>query len=106
MPDLLRTIEFQGTSAGQPVLDAVSFLREAEGDTTTSRMRQAPLDVVSRPWRRFVLGNKRSVDRRYYTFCTLERLQDSLRSCDVFVSPSQRWSDHELSFTTIMVVVN
>ena len=24
MPDLLRTIEFQGTSAGQPVLDAVA----------------------------------------------------------------------------------
>ncbi len=93
MPDLLRTIEFQGTSAGQPVLDAVSFLREAEGDTTTSRMRQAPLDVVSRPWRRFVLGNKRSVDRRYYTFCTLERLQDALRRRDVFVLPSERWSD-------------
>src|SRR6266566_8914085 len=93
MPDLLRTIEFQGTSAGQPVLDAVSFLREAEGDTTTSRMRQAPLGIVSRPWRRFVLGSKRSVDRRYYTFCTLEQLQDALHRRDVFVSPSERWSD-------------
>jgi len=88
------------------VLDAVRFLREAEDDATMARMRQAPLGVVCRPWRRFVLGSKRSIDRRYYTFCTLERLQDSLRSCDVFVSPSQRWSDHELSFTTIMVVVN
>jgi len=58
-----------------------------------ARMRKAPLGVVSRPWRRLVLGSKRSVDRRYYTFCTLERLQDALRRRDVFVSPSERWSD-------------
>lgn len=31
--------------------------------------------------------------RRYYTFCTLERLQDALRRRDVFVAPSERWSD-------------
>jgi hypothetical protein len=90
MPDLLRTIEFQATTAGQPVLDAVRFLREAEGDMAMARMRQAPLGVVNRPWRPFVLGSKRSIDRRYYTFCTLERLQDALRRRDVFVSPSER----------------
>jgi len=33
------------------------------------------------------------VDRRYYTFCTLERLQDALRRRDVFVAPSERWGD-------------
>jgi TnpA family transposase len=92
MPALLRTIEFQGTGAGQPVLDAVRFLRESETQKSP-RMRQAPLGVVSRPWRRFVLSANRDVDRRYYTFCTLERLKDALRRRDVFVSPSERWSD-------------
>lgn len=75
----IRHMIGEGTAAGQPVLDAVRFLRDAEGDTTMTRMRQAPLGVISRPWRRFVLGNKRSIDRHYYTFCTLERLQDALR---------------------------
>ena len=49
--------------------------------------------MVSRPWRRFVLGAQHAVDRRYYTFCTLERLQDALRRRDVFVAPSERWGD-------------
>jgi hypothetical protein len=31
LPALLRSITFQGSTAGQPVLRALSFLREAEG---------------------------------------------------------------------------
>ena len=92
MPALLRTIQFQGTSAGRSVLDALRFLRELEAEKAP-RMRRAPLGVVSTPWRRFVLGANHDVDRRYYTFCTLERLQDALRRRDVFVAPSERWSD-------------
>jgi TnpA family transposase len=92
MPALLRTIQFQGTSAGRSVLDAVRFLRELEAEKTP-RMRRASLGVVGTPWCRFVLCANHDVDRRYYTFCTLERLQDALRRRDVFVAPSERWSD-------------
>ncbi len=92
MPALLRTIQFQGTSAGRSVLEALRFLRELQVEKTP-RMRRAPLGVVSAPWRRFVLGANHDVDRRFYTFCTLERLQDALRRRDVFVAPSERWSD-------------
>jgi hypothetical protein len=74
------------------MLEALRFLCELEVEKTP-RMRRAPLGVVSKPWRRFVLGANHDVDRRYYTFCTLERLQDALRRRDVFVAPSERWSD-------------
>ena len=33
------------------------------------------------------------MDRRAYTLCAMERLQDSLRRRDVFVSKSERWGD-------------
>jgi hypothetical protein len=33
------------------------------------------------------------VDRRAYTLCTLERLQESLRRRDVFVARSDRWGN-------------
>jgi len=71
---------------------ALRFLAELEGEKLP-RLRQAPLAVVNRPWRRFVLGPHHRVDRRYYTFCTLERFQDALRRRDVFVAPSERWGD-------------
>ncbi len=92
LPALLRTITFDGTEAARPVLDALAFLRGGE-ERREPRMRDAPLGVVTRPWRRLVLAPPRVVDRRFYTFCVLERLQDALRRRDVFTTPSERWGD-------------
>jgi TnpA family transposase len=44
-------------------------------------------------WRRRVLPQDQAVDRRAYTLCVVERLQDSLRRRDVFVPQSERWGD-------------
>lgn len=93
LPKLLHTINFQATQAGQPVLAALDFLRRIEGTRRPLTVEEAPLAVVSKAWRRLVIGDDHRVDRRYYTFCTLERLQDALRRRDVFLAPSGRWRD-------------
>jgi len=95
LPRLLETVPFSGTVAGRPVLDALVFLRCIEGERRP-RMREAPQSVVSRPWRRLVRPHRGAVDRRAYTFCVLERLQDGLHRRDLFVAPpapSERWDD-------------
>ena len=52
LPALLRTIQFEGTPAGESVLAAIKYLREVEqGATKTS---DAPTAIVSRGWRRYV----------------------------------------------------
>src|SRR5688572_7289875 len=57
-------------------------------------MQQAPLDVVPSAWRRLVKPPRQAeVDRRAYTLCSMECLQDSLRRRDVFVSRSERWGN-------------
>jgi hypothetical protein len=117
MPLLLNTIHFEGTSAGKPVLEAWEFLKCLEertqerierlerqdgpnqarrpGGPGRPAMGQAPRAVVTRPWKPFVFHarSRHQADKRYYTFCTLERLQNGLRHRDVFVSPSERWGD-------------
>jgi Tn3 transposase DDE domain len=50
-------------------------------------------EVVNRAWRRLVFEPNGQIDRRFYTFCVLERLQDSLERRDVWVSPSERWGN-------------
>jgi TnpA family transposase len=91
-PCLLRTITFQATQAGRPLIQALHVLAGLE-DQRESDLSQAPLDVVSRAWRRFVIGPDQTIDRRAYTLCVLQRLQDSLRRRDVFVNRSERWGD-------------
>ncbi|MDP9381326.1 MAG: Tn3 family transposase, partial [Chloroflexota bacterium] len=92
LPRLLDVISFKGTEAGGPVLEALEFLRSLEGKRQP-RMHAAPIRIVNRSWRSMVLGSEGQIDRRGYTFCVLERLQDALRRRDVYVSPSERWGD-------------
>ncbi len=92
VPELLRTIGFEGGRAGQPVLRALEFLRSIEGRSKPD-MGDAPQDVVNRAWHRLVFDSNGQIDRRFYTFCVLERLQDNLERRDVWVSPSERWGN-------------
>ncbi len=91
-PALLRTIEFTSNEAGKPVLKALTFLRDLEGQKHPD-LSQAPMEVVPASWKRHVAPTGKPIDRRYYTFCVLERLHEALRRHDVFVEESTRWGD-------------
>ena len=92
LPKLLETISFESTQAGQPVLKAWKFLASLEGQRKPD-MSKAPLDVVPAAWKRLVVGSDKQVDRRAYTLCVLEQLQDALRRRDIYVVASERWGD-------------
>jgi len=89
---LLEAVEFAPTNASRPVAEAIHFLKAIEGQTRPD-MSQAPRAVLTPAWERLVIGPEGRVDRRLYTFCALERLQDSLRRRDLFVPTSRRWGD-------------
>jgi hypothetical protein len=93
LPQLIETIEFQGTEASKPVLEALTFLKSIEGQKKPD-LSQIPLAVVdSKSWYRLIVTDTGEIDRRAYTFCVLEQLRAALRRRDVFVVPSHRWRD-------------
>jgi len=94
-PKLVATMEFQAVEAGQSILAAITFLKGMEGKPKpVPKMADAPSEVVNRAWHSLVYQqHHRPYDRRYYTFCVLERLQEALKKREVFISPSERWAD-------------
>ena len=98
-PALLRTIKFASNAAGKPVLKALTFLKDLEGQKQPA-MDGAPMEVVPASWKRHVAPTDKPVDRRYYTLCVLERLHDALRRHDVFVEESSRWGDPRAKLLT------
>ena len=92
LPALLETVEFAMTDAGRPTSEAFAFLKTIEGQKRPD-MSQAPQALLTPAWERVVIGPEDQVDRRLYTFCVLERLQDGLRRRDLFVPASRRWGD-------------
>ena len=63
-------------------------------------LSQAPMEVVPASWKRHVAPADQPIDRRYYTFCVLERLYEALRRHDVFVDESTRWGDPRAKLLT------
>ncbi|MCP4304390.1 MAG: Tn3 family transposase, partial [bacterium] len=92
LPEVLRQVRFSATPSGKPILEALAFLRAIDGKTPPN-LSEVPLDIVNRPWRRLVLSKDDGIDRSAYTLCVLERLQDSLRRRDLYVTASDRWND-------------
>jgi TnpA family transposase len=92
LPALLGAVEFTATGASRPVIEAIHFLKTIEGQKRPD-MSRAPRTLLTPAWERLVIGPEGRLDRRLYSFCTLERLQDGLRRRDLFVPASRRWGD-------------
>jgi TnpA family transposase len=89
---LLHDIKLKAAPAGKNILNAFDHL----GSVISSRkpfLDNAPLDIVTNPWRRLVLDKEERVNKRGYTLCFIARLQDALRRRDIYVENSERWGD-------------
>ena len=92
LPDLLAAVDFRGTEAAAPVLEALEFLNET-GWKGRHVPDDAPLAAVGRGWDRLLSDGNGRVDRKAYALGVVEALGDSLKRRDVYVAPSERWAD-------------
>lgn len=93
LPALLRTITFGASPAGQPLLEALEYMRTMGLDAGRKKsIPDPPLNIVNSAWRKDVMGSGK-VDLKAYTFCLLDRVRTALRRRDLFVSPSVRYAD-------------
>ena len=92
LPQLLNGIEFKAAPAGATTIDAVNFLASL-GNSHKQILENPPLEILSTPWKRLVFDKEGRVNKRGYTLCFLDKLQDSLRRRDVYVENSDRWGD-------------
>ncbi len=89
---LLNNIRFESAPAGASTMDALNYLTEL-GPTRKQTLDDAPLEIISKPWRPLVFDKQGRVTKRGYTLCFLDKLQDSMRRRDVYVDNSDRWGD-------------
>lgn len=91
-PNLLKHIEFKGSPAGEALLKAMEYLISLEGKNQLN-LKKAPLGIVTKPWKRLIVNKEGLVNKRGYTLCILEQIQDKLKRRDIYVEPSNRWGD-------------
>jgi hypothetical protein len=97
LPSLLRTPRFGATLAGQPVLEALEYLRKVEAKGS-AQAGNPPRQIVMGVWRRYLPEGDSKLDWKAYVFCCLDRLRSALRRRDLFVQPSFRYGDARIGF--------
>lgn len=91
LPLLLRTVMFGSSPAGQPLMEAIGYLKGLDGNDKKTAP-DAPVDIVDSAWHGHVIRDE-TVDPQAYTLCFLDRLRKGLRRRDIFVTPSVRYAD-------------
>lgn len=92
MPKLLQEIPLEAATAGAHTLEAFNFLK----NITNYRkhfINNAPIGIISKSWEKLIYDSDGRLTKKGYCLCFLDRLQDSLRRRDVYVSGSDRWGD-------------
>ncbi|MEZ2390629.1 Tn3 family transposase [bacterium RCC_150] len=96
-PQVLAAVTFSGGTAAAGLLDAVEILRGLNATGARRVPADAPTGFVPARWRGYLetaatSGNSNAY-RHYWELCTLLALRDGLRTGDVFVPGSRRYSD-------------
>ncbi len=96
-PQVLAAVTFAGGTAAAGLLDAVDILRGLNATGARRVPADAPAGFVPARWRGYLetaaASGNTSAYRHYWELCTLLALRDGLRSGDVFVPGSRRYSD-------------
>ncbi len=73
-------------------MEALNYL-SGPGILSKKFFENPPSQIITSSWKRLVFEKDSRVNKRAYTLCFLDKLQDSLRRRDVYVPCSDRWSD-------------
>ena len=96
-PQVLAAVTFAGGTAAAGLLDAVEILRGLNATGARRVPADAPTGFVPVRWRGYLetaaTSGNTSAYRHYWELCTLLALRDGLRTGDVFVPGSRRYSD-------------
>lgn len=91
IPTLLKHIAFGASPAGKSVVEGFEWLKLHE--LRVKPKPDAPSDVITKPWQRYVLNNDSDINIKAYTLCVFDELRKALRRRDIFVNPSWRYAD-------------
>ncbi|MBH0159156.1 Tn3 family transposase, partial [Fictibacillus sp. 5RED26] len=94
-PTLLRVLEFHSTKSNESLLQAVEIIRGMNESGKRKVPTEAPLDFVSKRWKKHLYEADGTINRHYYEMAVLTELREHVRSGDVSIVGSRQYRDFE-----------
>jgi TnpA family transposase len=94
LPKLMKAIEFQATSAGQPVIMPWNFLKDMESNGRKNKFKNAPTVGISSNWNKVVIkGSVNKVNPCAYNFWAVKKMIEGIKTHDIYVADSAKYGD-------------
>jgi hypothetical protein len=93
-PQFLETLSFQSHQDDDTVREAIAVCRSLNAANQRKLPANVPIDLVTDNGRRFVMPQDQPT-RRAYELCMLSTLRAKLRSGDIYLPNSRRYTDPE-----------
>ena len=94
---LLATLQFQARGSDSGLLIALNLVHEIHLGRRRKLPDDAPTEFIPEPWQPYVRSGQ-ELDRRYYELAALWLLRQQLRSGDIYLAQSRRFSELETYF--------
>ena len=94
-PKLLNILEFKSSQANEPILKALDIIRDLNETGKRKIPSDAPIEFVSKRWKRYLYDDDGSINRHYYEMAALSELREHVRAGDISISGSRQYMDFE-----------
>ena len=94
-PTLLNSLDFHSVKSSSPLLKALEVIRKLNASGKRKVPDEAPLDFVSKRWRKHVFEKDGTISRHYYEMAALTELRNQIRSGDIYVTGSHQYKDFD-----------
>jgi TnpA family transposase len=90
LPDLLTALEFTGTSAAKPVLQAIEALKQMDAEGRRRLPTDVPMDFLPDEWHQAIAAAKVHTAKHLWELSLAEQMRKLLRSSDLSVPGSRQ----------------
>jgi len=99
LDDALDVLDSVIADIGREAIRHLAAIRS----TRSQHIDDAPMAIITGPWKRFCYGKDGHLSLEGYTLCVMNKLQDSLRRRDIHVARSERWGDPRAKLLQVQV---
>jgi len=92
-PTLLKLLKFNSTKANEPVIEAINIIRELNDTGKRKVPIDAPVEFISKRWKKHLYDSDGSINRHYYEMSVLTELREHVRSGDISITGSRQYRD-------------
>jgi TnpA family transposase len=90
LPHLLIALEFTGTSAAKPVVQAIEALKRMDGEGRRRLLPDTPMDFLPADWRKAIDAADGRTAKHLWELCLADQMRHLLRSSDLSVPGSRQ----------------